>query len=445
MRAALVSLALLAACGPAATATDDGTDDRPQDDGADDEADSGDGVDAAVDQGCPEGKAGAACVIALYDQASAGCDASTLATLTGELAERAELGPLWAGGRALFRTDGVRNIAGTFNDWNPTALASAALCGTGLTVAISSVASGAHAYKLVQGDQWSLDPHNPAFVYDDFAGNADGMNSSLVTPDANVGQLVHLFEACSDELGNCRDVTAYLPPHYDALAEQDTEYPVLFMHDGQNVFDDHDCCFGHTGWEVNVALDAEIAAGRVKPIIVIAAGNTTNRNNEYGLDQAALAKFLHFQVAELQPQALERVRWDGERVGVAGSSLGGLVSMHLALANPTTYRAAASLSGAFWPGQDDGTALRDVIPGLGKQPLAIYLDHGGNVAANSDGAGDSVEVADLLVGLGWQRATSPDCSVSDSTLCYFHEPGATHDELAWKARTWRFLRFMYPN
>src|SRR5699024_8045536 len=126
------------------------------------------------------------------------------------------------------------------------------------------------------------------------------------------------------------------------------------------------------------ALDTEIAAGRVAPIVVIAAEHSAARNDEYGLSAATMTTFMQFQVMELQPKALAQVRWNTERVTVGGSSLGGLVSMHLALAYPQTYAAVASLSGAFWP---NNNALRGQIPGYGKQPLAIYLDHGGNVGA----------------------------------------------------------------
>jgi S-formylglutathione hydrolase FrmB len=118
--------------------------------------------------------------------------------------------------------------------------------------------------------------------------------------------------------------------------------------------------------------------------------------------------------------------------------------MELALRHPQTYAGAASLSGAFWPNMETQQALRDHLPVMGKQPLAIYLDHGGNIASNSDGAADSVEIRDLLVGLGWQSATSPSCMPGPDALCYFHDVGATHDELAWKDRTWRFLRFLFP-
>jgi len=421
----LVLATLLAACGGFSAATPG----EPPPDGAPD-----------APAGCPAGKAGAACVLALHDRAAAACDGELVAELRRELEARAHLGPLWAGGRALFRTDLPVAIAGEFNGWSQTALVSAPFCNSDVVLAVGPVASGHWPYKLARDATWSLDPRNPAFAYDDYSGNPDGMNSVLATPDAGRGVLVRLARACSTALDNCRDVTAYLPPGYDDPTNAARTYPVMFMHDGQNVWDDHDCCFGHTGWEVNVALDAEIAAGRVAPVIVIAAAHSNARNDEYGLSATKLAAFLEFQVMELQPQALAQVRWDGARVTVAGSSLGGLVSMHLALAHPQTYAAAASLSGAFWPGQETNTALRDLLPGFGKKPVAIYLDHGGDPAVNTDGAADTIEVRDIMLGLGW----SSSCTLGADTLCYQAAPGATHDELAWRARTPALLRYMFP-
>jgi predicted alpha/beta superfamily hydrolase len=153
---------------------------------------------------------------------------------------------------------------------------------------------------------------------------------------------------------------------------------------------------------------------------------------------------MDFQVNQLQPAALAKVRGDGAPVVIAGSSLGGLVSTQLALRYPQAYAGVAALSASFWVGQDTQTAMRDEIPGIGKQPVAVYLDSGGAVADDSDSAADTVEVRDLLVTLGWQTMTSPACSRSPSAVCYYLEPGATHDELAWKARAWRFLEFLFP-
>jgi predicted alpha/beta superfamily hydrolase len=430
MRIALSLFALLAACG--------------QDHGQMSDDDSA--PDASVPDspsGCAPGKAGAPCVLALYDQAAAGCDAKALADLTTELDARAGMGPLWADGRALFRTPSPAHVAGTFNDWSETALETKAFCASSLVIAAGAVPSGFHMYKLVTGTKWSLDSQNPAFAFDDFSGNADGKNSVLNTPDSGRGHLEFLGEACSQKLGNCRDVTAYLPPGYDAPATASTMYPVLFMHDGQNVWDDHDCCFGHTGWEVNVTLDAEIAAKRVAPVVVIAADMTNRRLDEYGLDPSTAGKFIDFQVNELQPTFSAKVRGDG-RVYVAGSSLGGLISMELAMAYPQTYTGIAALSGSFWVGQDANTAVRDQLPSIGKLPVAIYLDSGGSISSNADSAADTAEVRDLLVNLGWQRGDSPACAPGPNALCYRLEPGAQHDELAWKARAWRFLRFLFP-
>ena len=404
--------------------------------------DGGSLPDAATS--CAPGLAGAPCVLDLYDRATAACDPVLVAQLHGELDARAKLGPLWAGGRALFRTAAPATIAGVWNNWDAGAPATAAICSSDLDVLVTPVPTGLHIYKLVTGTTWSLDPQNPAFAYDDFNANADGRNSVLNTPDSGRGHLVELDPACSTVLGNCRNVTAYLPPGYDAPDAAALTYPVLFMHDGANVWDDHACCFGHTGWEINVTLDAEIAAGRVEPIVVVAADQTTNRNNEYGLDAATTAEFIDFQLTQIQPHALTEVRGNGKRVYVAGSSLGGLVSMELALRHADVYAGVASLSGSFWVGLDTGTAVLDQLPGIGKQPLAIYLDSGGSLADNSDSAQDTANVRDRLVTSGWQRADSDACSPTDSAVCYYLDSGATHDELAWKARAWRFLRFLFP-
>lgn len=403
------------------------------------EPDAGSPTADAVDSTCPAGLAGAACVLGLYDQA-AGCDPAAVAVLKTELDARQGLGPLWANGRALFRTETPAAIAGDWNGWVTTAMPTSAFCGTGMNISVGAVPTGFHTYKLARNDVWSLDASNPAFAYDDFAGNADGRNSVLDTPDSGRGHLIELPQACSTVLGNCRDVTAYLPAGYDALENAARTYPVLFMHDGQNVWDDHDCCFGHTGWEINVTLDAEISSGKVAPIVVIAAASTVARNDEYGLDRDKMLAFIDFQIHELQPAALAHVRHDANRVAIAGSSLGGLVAMELALRHPEIYGAAASLSGAFWPRMDQGTALRDEVPSFGKQALAVYVDSGGEPSANSDGAADTIEVRDELVTLGWQRS----CAAGPSAVCYAWAEGATHDELAWKARAWQFLEFLFP-
>jgi predicted alpha/beta superfamily hydrolase len=440
LRLATLTVVAVVACGPTPPAGDDGDDGSPDPDAAPPPS-----IDAPDGETCPPGPAGAACVIALADDALATCDPAALDRVAAELAARRGWLPLWHAGRALFAADAAAEVAGSFADWAPLALAPA--CDRTLHVALVDVPTGRHEYKLIAGGVWRLDPWNLAFAYDDFAGNADGRNSVLATPDAGVGQLVAFPEPlCSAELGNCRAVTAYLPRGYTDPANAARRYPVVYMHDGQNVFDDHDCCFGHTGWEVNVAIDAGVAAGTLAEVIVVAAEHAgARRNAEYGWTLAAggaMETFMAFQVGAVQPAAEALLRIDPARRAVAGSSLGGLVSMRLALAYPEVYAGAAALSGAFWPGEDTGTALADALAAAGKQPVGLYLDHGGTAASGADGYAGSIAIRDQLVGLGWQRADSPACSVGPDALCYHHEPGATHDELAWRDRAWRFLAFL---
>jgi len=121
-------LATAAACHPASPSSS-GNPDQP-------DAATPPGVDAAT--GCPAGLAGAPCVLALYDQTVADCN--RLAELRGELDARAGLGPLWAGGRALFRTP--QAVAGGWNAWSTTALAGAPVCGSDLVVAVGPVPTG---------------------------------------------------------------------------------------------------------------------------------------------------------------------------------------------------------------------------------------------------------------------------------------------------------------
>ena len=404
--------------------------------------------DADNPASCATDATGLSCVFALYDEVVAGCDPDQLAELSANLSARRGRLPLWHEGRALFVSAGSAAVAGDFNDWSAAALATSALCASSLFVAAAPIPSGYYRYKLVRGDSWSLDDANWAFAFDDYAGNADGRNSVLNTYDSGRGHLVSPDqELCSTELGNCRWLTSYLPPGYQAPANAARSYPVVFMHDGQNIYDDHDCCFGHTGWEVNVQADADIAAGEIDDVIIVGFDHAgAQRGDEYAYPAAiggVQEQFMAFQVTQVQPTAASYWRLDNARYYTAGSSFGGLIAFSLALNYPDIYAGAASLSGAFWPGQEDNVAMRDLVASAGHVDVALYLDHGGSASGGGDGYFDNIEVRDLMVGEGWQRQNAPACSASTTSLCYYHDLDATHDELAWRDRSFRFLRYFF--
>ena len=436
MRHLIIILVLTAACHPGAPAAD-------PDAGS---PDGGAGSDAA--NGCAAGLAGAPCVLALYDQAATCSDPTALAQLATELTARAGMGPLWADGRALFATSAPLAVAGAFNAWSTTAAITAPLCGTGPIVVVTPVATGlrrtsssmpaatGRSMPRTRRSRTTTSPATPTTAT---------ACSTRPTPASATSSLRP--ENARPTLGNCRDVTAYLPPGYDAPAAAALTYPVLFMHDGQNIWDDHTCCFGHTGWEVNVTLDSEIAAGKVAPVIVIGAANTANRNNEYGLDPTTTAAFMAFQIGTSPARCARRVRGDGER---------GRDRRQLARwpdRDAARPRAARCLSrhrvaiGSVLAGATStAPTLVAQMPAMGKQPLAIYLDHGGEDSDNGDGAADTDEVRRPSSSRSAGKQTmSPNCAAPGaSALCYYWEPGATHDELAWRARVWRMLEFMFP-
>ncbi|HTE51253.1 MAG TPA: alpha/beta hydrolase-fold protein [Kofleriaceae bacterium] len=394
---------------------------------------------------CPASPAGLDCLFALHDEVRATCDQDRFDDLYESLEARVGELPPWHGGRALFVSIGAPVApAGDWNGWSPDQ-ATDSVCGTELFTAVIDVPSGRHEYKLVGDDGWQLDPFNWAFAYDEFAGNPDGRNSVLDTHDSGLGHLVQPPDPlCSAALGNCRAMIAYLPPGYGAPINAERRYPTVFLHDAQNVFDDSTCCFGHGGWEINRTLDREIDDGTTAEVIAVAAEHGgAQRLAEYGGELTD--EFMDFQVGTVQPAAEALWRIDPARVYTAGSSLGGLISFRLAFAHPDVYAGAASLSGSFFIGEeDDDVAMTEVVSETGLLPLALYLDHGGTEANGADNLPSNQRLIAALTAAGWTREQSPGCAAAPGQLCTFHAVGATHDELAWRERSWRFLRFLFP-
>ena len=141
----------------------------------------------------------------------------------------------------------------------------------------------------------------------------------------------------------CRPLTTYLPAGYDDPANAAHAYPVLFMHDGQNVYDDHTCCFGHTGWEINVGADGRHrrrprpgAGGSWSPLITAGRRATTSTATRRGPRAASSRCSGLSRSTTIQPNSLAKIlaaRHVARRSSPA-RSLGGLLSMRLALAYP---------------------------------------------------------------------------------------------------------------
>jgi predicted alpha/beta superfamily hydrolase len=241
----------------------------------------------------------------------------------------------------------------------------------------------------------------------------------------------------SQFLEHDRTIMVYLPPNYDPLSAD--RYPVLYLHDGQNIFD-RATSFGEE-WHVDESAERLIAAGEIEPLIVVAIYNTgEHRVDEYTpTARTEIGRGGHADdygrmlIEELKPfiDRTYNTLPSAASTAVGGSSLGGLLTMHLGLRYPTAFGRLALLSPSVW--WDDRVLLREVDALPGKLPAKIWLDAG--TAEGTDTIENARALRDALVAKGW--------TIGDD-LAYLEEQGGEHNEHSWSLRVDRVLKFLFP-
>ena len=235
-----------------------------------------------------------------------------------------------------------------------------------------------------------------------------------------------------------RDLQVYLPPG-------DGPYPVLYMQDGQNLFDP-DGAFG--SWDMQGAV-AEVGGD----LIVVGIVGSADRMEDYahtgdyledlGSVEAKGALYAAFVVERVKP-LIETRYPTGAIAGVMGSSMGGLISLYIAHLYPETFAFAGSLSGSLGWGRLslDGPVMQELYEPEGVRDFVIYVDSGGSDGGDgctdedqdgffeddpnsSDFYCSTRQFADAMAALGYTWNTN---------LYHWHEPGAPHNETAWAAR-----------
>jgi predicted alpha/beta superfamily hydrolase len=241
----------------------------------------------------------------------------------------------------------------------------------------------------------------------------------------------------SQFLPDDRDVIVYLPPGYDSVAR--TRYPVLYLHDGQNLFEPDTAFQKGEHWRVGETATALIESGAIEPLIIIGIANTGPRRiDEYtptydrrrgGGEADAYGQLL---IEELKPfiDATYNTRPDALHTGLGGSSLGGLVSLYLGLKRPDVFSRIAAMSPSVW--WDRRAILRDVRNARPKPKLRLWVDMGTREGRNH--ISDARLLKSGLLSAGW---------VEGHDLHYEEVPGGTHSERAWAERFGRVLKFLY--
>jgi predicted alpha/beta superfamily hydrolase len=271
-------------------------------------------------------------------------------------------------------------------------------------------------------------------------GSAAAQLAHTLTGDVRLHQSFH-----SAILNNDRDVIVYLPPAYDA--DKKRRYPVLYMHDGQNLFDGATSFIPGQEWRADETAQSLIAAGKIEPLIIVGVYNAgVERVNEYTAAQDSNYKaggradlYGRFLVEELKPfiDRTYRTKIDAKNTGLGGSSLGGLISLYLGLKYPTVFTRIAIVSPAVW--WADNQIVHYTEDRTRKPPLRIWLDTGTKEGRDPKEAQTTVAGARLLkktlIGKGWEEGKD---------FKYFEAEGAEHNETAWAARFGQILEFLFP-
>ena len=241
-------------------------------------------------------------------------------------------------------------------------------------------------------------------------------------------------------LQNDRDVIVYVPPGYDE--EPDRTYPVLYLHDGQNLFDGRTSFVKGRTWMVLDHADAAIAAGEVEPLVIVGVYNTGDRRlaeytHEYNWQMGGgeADKYGDLLTRELLPYIAERyrVRTDRQSTGMGGSSLGGLVSLYLGLRHPHIFGRLALLSPSVWWNHKSILGyLNEHSPQMWERPR-VWLDVGDHEGQRT--LRDVEHLARRLKANGWRPG---------ETMHFEKVHEGTHDEASWAGRVRPMLRFLFP-
>jgi len=237
-----------------------------------------------------------------------------------------------------------------------------------------------------------------------------------------------------------RDVIVYVPPSYDEETER--TYPVMYMHDGQNLFDGRTSFVPGRTWQVREHADAAIEAGEVEPLVIVGIYNTGDKrlaeytqdeNQQMGGGEADCYGLMITR--ELMPWIASqyRVRQERESTGLGGSSLGGLVTLFLGLRHPESFGKLAVLSPSVWWNHKSIVGyVNEHAPQLWERPR-IWLDVGDREGHKT--LRDVELLARRLKANGWRPG---------ETLHFEKVHGGTHDEASWATRVRAMLRFLFP-
>jgi enterochelin esterase-like enzyme len=241
-------------------------------------------------------------------------------------------------------------------------------------------------------------------------------------------------------LAGLRSLIVYVPPGYDEHPEQ--TYSVLFLQDGQNLFDGRTSFISDRTWQMREQADAGIEAGEVAPLVIVGIYNTGDRRlaeytheRDWQLGGGQADEYGLMLTREVMPWIASqyRVRQDRDSTGLGGSSLGGLVTLYLGLRHAELFGKLAVLSpSVWWNNKSILGYLNERAPQVWDRPR-LWLDVGDKEGHRA--LHDAELLNRRLRANGWRPG---------ETLHFERVHGGTHDEASWAKRVGPMLRFLFP-
>ncbi|MCG8332488.1 MAG: T9SS type A sorting domain-containing protein [Chitinophagales bacterium] len=324
-------------------------------------------------------------------------------------------------------------VAGSFNGWDPGAIDYQLTEDiNGNFIITIDPDPGLLEFKFTRGSWPTVEGNEiggylPNRTYD-YDGSEQVLNLEILSwegngPTSTAADNVSILDEdfYMPQLGRNRRVWIYLPPDYDS---SNKSYPVLYMHDGQNVFDAATSFSGE--WEVDESLNMLFENGD-EGIIVVAIDNGANHrldeyspwvNPQYGGGEGA--EYVDFIVATLKPYIDEHFRTRPERLstGIMGSSMGGLISLYAAIEHQDVFSKAGVFSASFWFSDECYTHLSSTAK---QDDMKIYMIAGALEGSNGEQVTDMNSMYNTLLAAGF---------TSEEVLAIDHSDGQ-HSEWYW--------------
>ena len=323
-------------------------------------------------------------------------------------------------------------------NWNPAGLALQKINDTLWTTTLSLPKNAPVEYKFTQGS-WTTEPlderGNP-FSNFQLIAHSDTTIIHRFThwkklQSTETGTIVHHRNLRSEGLLP-RDIHVWLPPDYNIHINR--RYPVLYMQDGQNIFDSKTASFG-TEWQADETADSLIRAGLIEPLIIVAIDNTAQRTPEYSYTETGQC-YREFIINRVKPFVDKNYRTipDRNHTAVGGSSLGALVAFIFLWEHNQVFSKAICMSPAFKI--EDFDAVTPVRTYTGrKKDITLYIDNGGIDLERELQHG----VDEML------KALREKEYIDGKDYFWVWDKNAAHNEAAWRKRLPSALIFLFGN